>query len=152
MVEGFNYECIIQSNLSSGISFNWIGWVIDEIVIEKAKNSILSPIRTSFVRCWSGATAVERAQERTKAPLSKSKRERERFPGILIPAGASHSFFTPTAYLLWRTFASAHKFLSFYLTESGFLLQRYRDCSQENLCAMARCIRLADDALQVIVG
>ena len=30
-------------------------------------------------------------------PLFKSKRERERFPGILIPSGASHSFFTLTA-------------------------------------------------------
>ena len=65
-------------------------------MIKKAKNSIF-PLRTSFVRCWSGTTAIERAHKRTKAPLSKSKRERERFSGILIPGGASHSFFMPTA-------------------------------------------------------
>ena len=55
-----------------------------------------------FVRCWTGATAVKRAQERTKAPLFKSKREQERFTGILIPGGASHSFFMPTASLSAR--------------------------------------------------
>ena len=64
---------------------------------KKGEKFLFVPVRTRFVRCWSGAAVVERAQERTKAPLSKSKRERKRFPGILIPGGASHLFFMPTA-------------------------------------------------------
>ena len=54
--------------------------------------------------------AVERAQEKTKAPFSESKRERERVSSILIPGGTSHSFFMPTAIFSARHF---HQRISF---------------------------------------
>ena len=69
MVEGFKYEHIIQSNPSNGISFNWIGWVIDDIfVIKKAKNSILSPYA---LRSFVAGVGLR--------PLNQRKRERKRY-------------------------------------------------------------------------
>ena len=53
---------------------------------------------------------VERAQERTKAPFSKSKREQELFPGILIPGDTSDSFFMSTASFCGR---HSHQRISF---------------------------------------
>ena len=58
---------------------------------------LLSYQQVSLTNFVSWPTAGERAQQKTKAPLSKSKRGREWFPGILIPGGASRSFFMPTA-------------------------------------------------------
>ena len=68
MVEGFKYEYIIQSNLSNGISFNWIGWVIDEMLVnKKAKNSILSPYA---LRSFVAGVGLR--------PLNERERERKR--------------------------------------------------------------------------
>ena len=110
---------------------NW--WDISD---QKSEKFHFVPLRSSFVRSWSRATAVDRAQERTKAPLSKSKRERERFPGILIPGGASDPFFMPTASFYTR---NLHQRISF---------------SRSILLTMTilPTILLADDALHAIVG
>ena len=69
-------------------------------MIKKAKNYILSPYA---LRAFVAGVGLR--------PLNERERERDRFPDILVPGGASHSFFIESlenrdSCSLWRQLAS----------------------------------------------
>ena len=147
MVEGFKYEYIIQYNLSNGISSNWIDWVIGVIlVIKKAKNSILSPYALRWFVAGVGRRPLNERMRKRKRHCPRARENENGF--LYLAALLSRSLCRQLASLpdicisAWISLVLSYReWISLVerIWEYESIVEIYvRDCSQENLCAIAR--------------